>query len=45
MNSVRKIECKKSKHHGFYPETEECPWCDPPKPQEPGWLWWDWALS
>ena len=28
-NNARKIECSKSKHHGFHPEDEECSYCDP----------------
>ena len=26
---MRKIECKKSKYHGFYEEGAECPMCEP----------------
>lgn len=32
VNDSRKVECKKSKHHGFHPANEDCPLCDPPKP-------------
>ncbi len=29
VNDSRRIECKASKHHGFYPADEECPYCPP----------------
>lgn len=29
VNDRRRIECKKSKDHGHYPEDEECPYCPP----------------
>ena len=28
-SNARKVECSKSKHHGFHPEDEECSYCDP----------------
>jgi DNA-binding helix-hairpin-helix protein with protein kinase domain len=37
---MTKVECKKSRHHGFYVDTEGCPWCapapeaPPPDPEE-----------
>ena len=30
---MRKIECKKSKHHGFYEEDGACPMCPVPEPR------------
>jgi hypothetical protein len=31
---MRKVECKKSKHHGFYEEDGACPMCAPEKAEE-----------
>ena len=31
-SSARKIECSKSKYHGFHPEDEECTYCEPARP-------------
>lgn len=31
VNDARKVQCAKSKHHGFYPANESCPDCPPPK--------------
>lgn len=29
VNDARKVECGKSKFHGFRPANEPCPMCDP----------------
>jgi len=33
-NDARRVECAKSKHHGFHPDGEECPLCEP-EPAKP----------
>ena len=30
---MRKVECKNSKHHGFYEEDGACPMCPAPEPR------------
>jgi len=35
VNDSRKVECTKSKHHGFHPKDEPCPMCAPPEARAP----------
>ena len=30
VNSLQRIQCRKSEHHGFHPADEQCAWCEPP---------------
>lgn len=46
VNEARKVQCKKSEYHGFHPENEACPMCDPEPPTSPGgWHWYNGQYS
>ncbi len=41
VSAARKVQCSKSKFHGFHPENEDCPDCDPvPAKADPGYNYW-----
>lgn len=39
VNDTRKVECPKSKFHGFRPANEPCPMCDPEVSGPAEWTW------
>lgn len=39
VNDARKVECGKSKFHGFRPANEPCPMCDPEVSGPAEWVW------